>query len=257
MTASPSAPVAAATSAPAWVARLAVPLATALDPLRQLSSLEGRLTGTWIWVKGGPLTESQQALCAAVPWHNRFTSATDGWLFEADQSLPWGKLPEGPWRPLAELLVPLAPPASFPGELRNRALLEIQRSAAPAAHATPATLLMLPAADWYAYAHTAPALRLERLSFVLNEAQGQVLVLGEPLPPLPGRRYYFHGPAAIPCGHAPFPALQPATLATWLRLAEGETALFDEDGTYARISADHWRPASRSTVRVNCAPLNR
>jgi hypothetical protein len=251
MTASPPAPV--APSATSWVARLAVPLAATLDPLRLLPGLEGRLTGAWIWVKGGPLTDAQQALYATVPWHNRFSSAAEGWLFESDQALPWGKLPEGPWRPLAELLVPLAPPSSFPGELRNRALLEIQRSDL----ATPAALLMLPAADWYEYAHSAPALRLERLSFVLNEAQGQVLVCGEPLPPLPGRRYYFHGPAAIPCGHAPFPALQPSTLASWLRLAEGETALFDEDGTYARISADLWQPASRSAIRANCAPLKR
>lgn len=236
-----------------WVARLATSLAASLDPLRLFPGLEGRLAGTWIWVKGGPLSEAQQARMASVPWYNRFTPDCDGWLLESGKALPWGRIPEGPWRPLAELLVPLAPPASFPGELRNRALLEMLRSD----DASPAALLMVPVQEWHDYAQQASGLRLERLSFVLNEAHGLALIRGEPLPALQGRRYYLHGPAAIPCGYAPYPALQPATLSSWLELKEGETALFDEDGTYARIGADLWRHAGRSTVRENCAPLHR
>lgn len=230
-----------------WAARLALSLAPALDAVRLIPGLEALLLGSWVWVRGPALPESHEALMARIPWFNRFEVRESNWLFEQGHALPGGRLPEGSWRPLPEWLVPVAPAAALPGDLRSRAVLEMQRSS----QEQPPALLQIPLGVWHDYAVSAPSVRLARLVYVQDEISGSVLVRGTPLPPLTGKRYYLHGPAAIPCGFTPSPLLQPPTLVTWLGLKEDELALFDEEGTYARISGDQWRLADRSVIRLN------
>lgn len=234
----------------AWAARLPNALARELDPMRRLSGWEGLEVGDILWVRGGALDDEQKKLATRIPWEARYELREGQWLFELGRALPTQTLPSGTWRPLAEVLRPAAPTAALSGILEGRVVFELQRTATE----HPATLLQVALTDWYDYAIAAPAIRLAPLQMLVNEALHLALLRGAPLPPLSGRRYYEEGRIASPLGYEPWPKVSPATLATLLGLREDETALLDEDGTYAILKHGAWRPVDRSMVRNNAPP---
>lgn len=231
-----------------WAARLDAGLITALDRLRLTPGLEACVVGTWCWVKGDNAISAAACTQAGVPWFNFYEAAPDGLLFEPGRTLPSAALPAGNWEALARFLAPEAPAAALPGHLRDRALFELRRASRPQA----AEYLCLTTGAWHDFATAAPAVRLHPLKFVLNEPKGLALICGRPLPSLPGQHYYALDGLIMPCGWEPGVALQPATLAAWLRLEAGEMALLEENGTFSRIPAAAWSGADRSVVRLNC-----
>jgi len=235
-----------------WAARLPLALAQELDPVRRVGGWEGWVVGDTVWVRGGALSDEQQVWRSRIPWEAQYELREGNWLFEKGRSLPTQPLPPGPWRPLAEILTPVAPTAALAGELRGRVVFELL----PSATEQPATLLQAPLPVWGHYALSAPMIRLAPLQFVVNEAQNVALICGTPLPPLSGRRFYQVGRIIMPLGYAPFPRMSAATLAILLELEEDETALLDEAGTYAIVKRSAWRPVDRSIVRSNthCRP---
>jgi len=82
-----------------------------------------------------------------------------------------------------------------------------------------------------------------------------VLVQGEPLPPLPGRRFVVQGNVAVPAGFSWQPAVSPAVLARLLGAREDELALLYEDGTYCRLLAEQFVAATRAAVRATMAEM--
>jgi hypothetical protein len=98
------------------------------------------------------------------------------------------------------------------------------------------------------YCLTAPQWRLDCWSFALA-ADGQALVRGTPLPPLPGTCWVQTGGICVPAGRAWSPAVEPEIVRQLLQLNTGELALLRGDGSWDRVANDDWVRASRSAVR--------
>jgi len=98
------------------------------------------------------------------------------------------------------------------------------------------------------YASAAPQWRIERWSFAAT-ADGQALVRGLPLPPLPGTQWTNWDGICVPAGLAWSPAVEPAILRQLLRQETGEIALLRESGAWDRIAAEAWVRCSRSALR--------
>jgi hypothetical protein len=113
----------------------------------------------------------------------------------------------------------------------------------------PATLLLTTLAAWSAYATSAPAARLRPLRFAVA-ADGRAIVVGAPLPPIPGRRFAERDGIAVPCGFAWDPPVEPAVLREVLQLDAGDLALLDESGACEHIESAHFARASRAAVRA-------
>jgi hypothetical protein len=174
----------------------------------------------------------------------------DGQHVPEGKLVPLGRLPEGPWMLLVDWLhvelpvwaasglaaVPVPVALVRTTEIREPALLE--------------TALAL----WANYVATAPQWRIDHWSFVAT-CDGQVLVRGTPLPPLPGTQWVLSDQIATPAGYHWSPPVDAATLARALALPAGALALLHEDASWDSIASDEWVRASRSAARSTLQAL--
>jgi hypothetical protein len=81
----------------------------------------------------------------------------------------------------------------------------------------------------------------------------EVLVLGSPLPGIPGRRYAGSEGILVPCGYAWSPSVEVSVLRQLFELHPNDWVLLDEDHTHQVIRAEQFVPASRSAARRTIA----
>ena len=158
--------------------------------------------------------------------------------------LPVAQLPYGPWLPVSEACAPQAEPAALPGAMPERVALRVVADGVE----RPCTALVCAWDEWTRWADTAPALRLAPLRFARCGAEA--LVVGAPLPGLPGTRCHQDGPLLLPAGATLEPACSAATARRVFRLAEGELALVGADGTWDAVPAGALLAATRANVRA-------
>ena len=235
-----------------WALRLDPALAPALGPLRRAAGLEVCETEGALWVRGPADPGLEQAL-RALPAEARWSVDAAGELRPAGARLPVGRLPLGPWWPLARWLVPGLPDARDPQPAPAPLPLQLVRAGAEDPPAPPA-LLCLPLDHLAAWAEEAPALRLAPLELCLHPGPPALaLVRGDPLPPLPGERFSLAEGVAVACGWVPRPRLDPGALALVLGLLPGEVALLRPDRAPERVPGGAFAPARRSAIRAALA----
>jgi MoxR-vWA-beta-propeller ternary system domain bpX2 len=231
-----------------WVVRLPRGAASAVAAtLRLRAGITGCFIDEELWVRGEALDEMlDRALLQLAPLA-RYAVSNDGDLVRAGNLLPEHRMPEARWVPLPLLLHADRPTAALPAGPPSRVAVTIVRGG----EQRPAAMLRVALSSWAAYAESAPAARLARLRFAATI--DQVLIAGDPLPPLAGTRLWESGGIVVPCGFALWPAVDAATLRRALALGDGDLALFNEDGTWELVPAGAFVPARRSAVRLTAA----
>jgi hypothetical protein len=102
---------------------------------------------------------------------------------------------------------------------------------------------------WQQYAATAPEVRLLGLRFAAS-ANDQVLVLGTPLPPVPGKEYWSTHDLLLPAGFDFELPLAAGLLAAKLNPRNDAVLRFGPDGSWEKIPKEALVPASRSAARL-------
>lgn len=237
-----------------WVARLAIKDHRALEALRLLTGVEVALDGEALWVRG-PLAEGMAAtLPGRLPASERFELLADGVLRTAGASVPFARLPHGAeWSNLRSW-IKVELPALLPSAAMDKPELRLVRGGAEAV--PDAILFGLDA--WARWAESAPAVRLHPLRFAAATSlaldgigPAQVLVLGQPLPPLPGRRLISRAGVLVPVGWQWQPAVDPAVVRRLFGLRTDELALWpDEHTPVSIIPAEAVVQANRSAARL-------
>jgi hypothetical protein len=229
-----------------WVLVVPGASAAALARVRPQRGLEVLEQKGAIWLRGEWHSDDLDRQLRLVPGGLRMAVLADGQTVPASKLVPLGRLPEGEWIPLVDWLR-ITLPAARP---------------APPQPITPLTLWLVPSgclregalletslAGWCQYVDTAPQWRIDRWTFVAA-SDGQVIVRGLPLPPLPGVHWVLEESVAVPAGYAWSPAVDALTVQQALGLAAGELALLRPDGTWDRLAGDDWTRASRSAARA-------
>jgi hypothetical protein len=181
----------------------------------------------------------------------RFTVNADDVLTPLGQRIPSGKLASDGWVAVSAWATLSPQAAALPAKLEARVALRVVRSNEPAA----ANVLIASRAAFVAWAVDAPAVRLRPLSFAASR-DGRVLVRGEPLPPIPGKRFVERDGVATPAGFVLWPALDAPAVQALLGIAAGDVALFDEEASWEQISAGDFVAATRTAVRATVADLH-
>ncbi len=196
-----------------------------------------------LWLHVQQITDELQTSLRTLPGR-RYTVLPDRQLVPIDARLPRGYLPDGPWASLPQWMeLQLSTPA-MSGVLSKKCPLSFVR----ATQEDESNVIRANIDHWHDYAASAPRVRLDRLSFAMNEGQN-VVVRGTPLPPIPGVRYVERAGVAVQAGWTWRPAVQPEVLREFLALANDDLALLHASGSWDRISGDDFVRATRSAVR--------
>jgi hypothetical protein len=217
----------------------------ALGAVRNLLHLRVAEDGDLLWLRGieadaGPNLRVQQ-----LPVLNTYTLDEHGNLFPVGGTTPTNKLKELKWYPVAEYVNVELPTSALPGMTAERYKVRITASA----REREAKALMTSFSVWEEYATRASELRLERLRFAVSENK-DVLILGTPLPPIPGKEFWMHHSILIPCGFDFEVTLVADLLAEKLDPSHNSIFVFNADGAYEKISNMDFAPATRSAVRL-------
>jgi hypothetical protein len=243
-----------------WVIQLVLKDAASLAPLRLTRGIEVAEKEPFIWVRGAN-DEKLERLVRALPAVARYEVISGNRLRNLESRIPSETLPALNWQPVNTWLrvqMPLTPTKLvLPMEERENdgdavaarpglrpVSIRIVRSVEERA----IELLVTTVEQWREFALNAPEIRLRELRFAVDEA-GNVVVRGKPLPPLPGRQFALQGSIAVQAGYAWEPGVSADVLARRLGLSADGLALFHEDGTFSRIEAEQFVPASRSAMR--------
>jgi hypothetical protein len=226
-----------------WAICIARNDAASLAALRLVTGIEVAEKETQIWVRGQRVDESLEARLSALPAQGRYELTDSKQLREEGRRIPSGRLPELSWVPLNAWLQVEVPVAALPAHEPQPVPLHLVRSTSERAP----ELLLTGLEDFQRFAAQAAQVRLERLQFA-SDSQGNVLVRGTPLPPLPGKRFVLHGGVAVPAGFVWQPATSDEVLARQFNVSGHDLVLWNEDGTFLRLHGEQFVAATRSAV---------
>jgi hypothetical protein len=225
--------------------------AGAAAALRLRTDVSAAEDGDWLWLRGDDLDEALDLELRKLPGAIRHLVGPTDAVTEVGRRLPTGELPDDlRWAPLSSWAAVQPQPAALSGESPPRVPLRLRR----VDHEEPATILVTTVQAFADYAIAVPLIRLRPLR-VAAASDGRAVLRGDPLPPLPGRRYAERDGIAAPCGFAFVPPVEPTVIASLLDLSPDDLALFHEDGSYERIDATSFARASRGTARATLAAL--
>ena len=234
-----------------WAIRLPMEQGAALGRMAHVAGLSACVVDNDVWVRGDVFDETFSPLLRGMAHGEFFWIELDGEQLRArDARIPTQRLPQQTWRPLAEFLDVSLPsagwPAEFPDETQGVALrLE------PAADFCEPNLLLTTRTAWSHYAVSAPQVRLSRWQFATS-VTGEVLIHGEPLPPLPGQRFVARDGIATPAGWTWQPAVDVAVVRQLFQLSANDLALWRASGECEIVRAEQFVAATRSAVRATC-----
>ncbi|MBX0290705.1 hypothetical protein K3G63_09665 [Hymenobacter sp. HSC-4F20] len=208
---------------------------------REAAGAESRL-----WVRGLPPTGQLALAVRQLPTISTFGLDAEGRLFPVASLTPTTQLPsELEWQPIQEFLRLELPTAALPGQLPAPHPLRL----VPASRAMEGAALLTTLAAWQTYASSAPEIRLQRLRFAVAGPE-RVLVLGTPLPSVPGQEHWLHHNVLLPAGLEFESPLLALLVAQKYNPHGNALLLFAADGSLERIPHAYLVPATRSAARL-------
>ena len=217
-----------------------------LGSVRHLPGLQAAEIAGQLWLGGLPATGELPPPVRGLPAVAIYGLDAEGRLFPNGQRTPTARLPAGlVWQPMRSFVPLELPTAALPaqGVPAYRVCLR------PSARAEAAAGLLTTLATWHAYAETAPEIRLRCLRFAVA-ADARVLLLGTPLPPLPGQELWLREGLLLPAGFDFEAPLLAPLLREKLQSAADDVLLFAADGRWERVLNADILPVTRSAVRL-------
>jgi len=199
---------------------------------------------SYIWLTM-PAGFAEDAVMKKLPVSKTFLADDQGNLFVPGCKVPERKLPELTWQPLNEFIAVDMPVAAYPGTMPEPAGLQLVKTDREHTAAALHTTLDV----WKQYAETAPAVRLRPLRFAVS-GEKQVLILGYPLPSLPGKTFWIENDVLIPSGYVPEIKLATAFLRQHFNSNGDALVVLNEENGLEKIDKYFFIPATRSAVRL-------
>ncbi|QEH35981.1 hypothetical protein OJF2_45390 [Aquisphaera giovannonii] len=232
---------------PIECARLPAASLALLAGLRRVPGVTVTVTtaGERAWVRWDPASTEVLESIRPIPGAELYVRRGGLW-YRLGHRLPAFDVPadDAGGMPLHRALVPLPVRPESPGDAAIRA---VELALVPDATARPATAMECSLGELAAWIEMAPAARIEPLRAA--RAGDRVLVLGRPLPPMPGARRFWGRSVLTPLGLRPEPALPEPSLCEALGAAGGEVLILTTEGTEA-VPLAAFRPLTRAGIRL-------
>lgn len=214
-----------------------------LGNVRTLPGLSSREVDDIIYVRGIP--ENPSIRIKKLPTLNTYTLSKSGELFPIGKSTPVAVISDLQWIPLQEYIDVEPPVSALPGTTDRKYSMALL----PSNSERKGTAILTTLDIWKNYAESAPDIRLEKLSFAVSE-QKKVLIMGNPLPAIPGQEFWASERFLIPCGFDfEFPILKELFQKKFIQ-AHSDRILLSSDGNIEIIPDYNFVKATRSAIRL-------
>lgn len=217
----------------------------ALGSIRCLPGLSIAVDSNSIWLKGVYDLSTMDNRLKQLPVKNIYIVDEQNNLFLPGSLTPVEILQQMHWQPLPAFIKVTLPSSALPGKTNELLKIKLIRSA----KMNEGSALLTNLSVWKTYAETAPAVRLSSLKFALSE-NNEVLIMGQPLPSLPGREYWMTNNLLLPCGYDFEIPLVAEFMNKKGNAANDKIIIFNEDGTWHKIEKTFFVEAKRSAVRL-------
>ena len=223
--------------------RLAHAQASALARLRLHPGIEVTETHNAIWVRSRLLPQGFAEILRGIPAEARYEWKGGDTLKLAHSRIPSDKLPSANWVSLSKWLEVSLDLAQGSPSLPARVTLQLRRDV----NEREPNLLLMPWVEWRLYAKAAPAIRLSRWTFAVNEAR-EALIRGLPLPPLAGPRWVESQGIATPAGYSWFPQVSAEVARRVLGAAPDCLVVWHLDNTVSLVRSELFIEATRPNL---------
>ncbi|NML20090.1 hypothetical protein HHL16_04350 [Pseudoflavitalea sp. G-6-1-2] len=199
-----------------------------------------------IWIRGITDSDYQDTALQQLPVLHSFYADAQGYLFRKGQITPIGKVPELNWIRLNKFLAVELPVSLLPGTLDTVTTIKL----IPSPRIRESVALLTSLEVWKQYGETASQIRLNNLVFAVSDQQ-QVLIMGSPLPSLPGKEFWAIDSLLIPNGYEPEIMMAVGFLTAMHNSSNNSYLLADENQRWQSISKSSFVPARRSAIRLS------
>ncbi|MBC7450141.1 MAG: hypothetical protein H7259_01485 [Cytophagales bacterium] len=222
-----------------------------LAAIRKWNNLKVAFEEGYIWIKDFDYVQIHALEVKSIPYITVFYSR-QGKLFQLNSQLPDRNVPSLLWTAI-ERALPVTLPSfnhNYFGVSENieLRLIPSQQEVESIAMITSIDLL-------HAYLKTAPAIRLQKITWVLL-GDDRVFLLGVPFLPIQGKAFWNRGTFMIPAGWDFDLFMLTGTLNTILNPANDNWVVWDTDTTYLLINKTDMRPLSLSSFRLSTLYLS-
>jgi hypothetical protein len=217
----------------------------ALGSVRCIPAIRAAVEGDLVWVRTGTNAVQLDSKIRQLPAQKSYTVDEDGRLFPINALTPTGKIPALDFVPISEFVTVEMPTSAIPATVQEKHKVSLVVSA----NVQNGDALFTSLETWKNYAEGAPEIRLSRLCFAVSETN-DVLVMGNPLPPIPGQEFWLNENVLLPCGYDFKIPLLAKTIARKLGADDDMMVLFDKDGAWDHILHSSFAPALRSAIRL-------
>lgn len=197
------------------------------------------------WIRGNTAGVEIERIFKTLPFTSIFHIVSENLLIKIGDKVPSGMLPPMAWISFNRWLRIEFPSAALAAETFPTLELKLVRSAD---EKVPSVLLTR-LEEWQKFISTASQIRISPLRFASNGG-GEIVIQGNPLPSLPGKRFYTEGQIAIPLGFTWHPAVSATVFTSIMNAGKGVLVLWENEQVLREIKAEQFVPASRSAVRM-------
>jgi hypothetical protein len=224
----------------------------ALATIRHWGNVKLALADGYCWAKDFTASQQDDMALKILPQHALFY-IKENLLYPVGSLLPIGHLPTGLlWTPIEKAL-PLQMPSLNHNFFGVQATVRPQLM--PALRESPAAAMLVDMASLQKYINTAPAIRLQQLTWVLLPPH-QALLIGTPLLPVQGDTYWACGSMLLPTGlDFEWPLIAP-TLVKLIDPTGQHWILWHRNSSYSLLPKAQLRPLSISAFRLSMGLAN-
>jgi hypothetical protein len=216
-----------------------------LGTVRALPRLSAAVDGELIWVRGIRQAEFSELRFRQIPAIYTYMVDEDDYLFGLAEITPVGKLKDLPWTSMIEFLSVDLPVSGLPCKLTEKINIKIT----PSDVLEKGSALLTDLHIWKLYIETAALIRLRKLKFAMRE-DNKVLIIGTPLPPIPGREFYLKNDIMLPSGYNFEFNIVWDMIPEILNPDKNSIILIDTQSNCHIIAESNFVDASRSSLRL-------
>jgi hypothetical protein len=226
----------------------------ALGAIRSNRGIEIATKNERTWIKVPFEIYETELRIKQLPVESTFMTDEKENLFLVGGLTPVDILKDLNWQPLYSFLKVELPVSLLPGKLEEK----ISCNLIPSKNIQPGIALLSGLGTWKYYSETAPSVRLSCLRFAVSE-KNEVLIIGNPLPPIPGIEYWKINNVLLPCGYDFEFRMGGIFISEKLNASNDSFLLFDKEGRIQLINKTLFVPGKRSAARLtseNAVPQN-